>query len=127
MQGLWSGPFGVLAAFLLTCGSGVLLTRAGRPYGSLIFNVHKLVALGAVVLTFLAVRNLLRQGTLGTVTVLLGGVAIISVVALFATGGLLSAREDPARILFTIHRLMPAVAAVSATCLVYVLTRMSTQ
>lgn len=127
MQSFVSGPLGVLAAFLLTCGSGVLLTRAGRPYGPLLFNVHKFIALGAVVLTFVAVRNLLRHGALGTAGAVLAVVAGVSVIALFATGGILSARANPGTALITIHRVLPAVAVVSATGLVYVLARMAPQ
>ena len=37
--------------FILTLVFGFWLSRSGKPYHTLIFNVHKLIALAAVVVT----------------------------------------------------------------------------
>ncbi len=119
-------PAGVLACFLLTSVTGIWLTRTGRPYSSLIFNVHKLVALAAVVVTVVVVRNLLKQASPNTVVLLLAVLAAGATVCLFATGGLLGAGKTAALYL-TVHRAAPVVAVASATALAYLLAARAMQ
>ena len=37
--------------FLFTIGTGIWLSNSGKPYNTLIFNIHKLIALGTVIFT----------------------------------------------------------------------------
>ncbi len=46
--------------FALTLAFGFWLSHAGKPYNGLLFNVHKLIALGAVVLAVLRLASLPR-------------------------------------------------------------------
>ncbi len=45
--------------FLLTLGFGFWLNRSGKPYNSLLINLHKLIALGAVIVTTREIYKLL--------------------------------------------------------------------
>ena len=75
---------------VLTIVSGFWLSHTAKPLNPAIFTIHKLVALAAVVLTVIQVRNLLMTMTVqsGIIMVLiLGG---LSVLALFASGALMS-------------------------------------
>ena len=48
--------------FILTLAFGVWLSRSGKPYNTLIFNIHKLIALAAVVVTAIQTFNALKIG-----------------------------------------------------------------
>jgi hypothetical protein len=105
--------------FLVTLGSGFLLSRNGRPLKALIFNLHKLIALAATILMGLAIYRLLPEDAVqATVPVLLFA-AGLAVVALFVTGALLSRGKPADRKLLTIHNVAPLVAVlgVAATIL----------
>ena len=47
-------------AFLMTLISGLWLSRAGKPLNVAIFNIHKLIALAAVVLAVIQTRSVLK-------------------------------------------------------------------
>ena len=47
-------------AFLLTLAFGLWLSLAGKPYNGLLFNTHKLIALGAVVVTSMQIYQVSR-------------------------------------------------------------------
>jgi hypothetical protein len=92
------------ALLLITYVSGFWLTALGRPYQGLPFNLHKLIALGAVVFGVLRFVGLLRGGPVPFVVVVPAVLAIASVVALFSTGALLSAGNLPHAPLVLVHR-----------------------
>lgn len=47
--------------FFLTIGSGIWLSNSGKPYNTVIFTIHKLIALTAVVFTVILIVNLFRN------------------------------------------------------------------
>ncbi|MBI5294514.1 MAG: hypothetical protein HY869_03485 [Chloroflexi bacterium] len=91
--------------FLLTLGFGLWLSLAGRPYNGLLFNVHKLAALGAVILAGIQVYALMKglspQGWLTALTV----IAVLCVLALFASGAFMSIGNLNYQAMLTIHRI----------------------
>ena len=90
--------------FILTLVFGFWLSRLGKPYNGILFNVHKLIALGAVVVTDIQVVILLRgMETQTLVSVLLVGVALC-VIALFVSGALMSAGKLEYNLMLAIHR-----------------------
>ena len=98
--------------FILTLVFGFWLSRLGKPYNGILFNVHKLIALGAVVVTAIQMVKLLRgMETQALVIVLLVGVALC-VIALFASGALMSAGKLEYNLMLAIHRVAPFVLVV---------------
>ena len=99
-----------------------IISQQGRPYNGLLFNVHKLAALGTVVLsgmaTYRAVTGMAGQ-TLVMVSVV---VAAICVVALFASGALMSAGKGEYAFVKFIHNVTPILFVISMTCFVYLLS-----
>jgi hypothetical protein len=91
--------------FLLTLAFGFWLNRKGRPYPGLLFNLHKLIALAAVVLAVLqltgAFNGIEEQGLVIVALGLAGG----SVAALFTSGALMSAGKLEYATMHVIHRL----------------------
>jgi len=107
--------------FVLTLISGLRLSRAGQPYNSIFFNTHKLLALGAVVITVMRIfRNPVDAAQPALLPVLLL-VSAICVLALFASGALMSAGKSDHRLLLTTHRIATAGLVAAVTLVVYML------
>ena len=109
--------------FLFTLASGVWLSKAGKPYNNAIFTLHKLVALSAVVLAAIQMAKGFKTTGVSPLVVFLSVVAILAVVALFATGALMSLDKQPYALLLTIHQIAPAVMAVASVAVLFLLTR----
>ena len=92
------------ALLFITYASGFWLSALGRPYHGSLFNVHKLIALGAVAFVVLRTYELFKGGPAPIVVVVLATLAIASIVGLFATGALLSVGNLPHAPLRVAHR-----------------------
>lgn len=108
-------------AFLMTVGFGFWLSRAGKPYNSVLFNLHKLIALAAVVLTAVQVYGLLKTGQPQALLIVLLVLAGLAVVALFVSGALLSANKSAYHVLRLIHNVAPFVAVIGLGLAIYLL------
>ena len=99
--------------FILTLVFGLWLSRSGKPYNGLIFNIHKLIALAAVIVATIRAFNTLKiveaQPILIALLILLG----LCAVALFVTGALMSANKAAHRASLTIHRIAPLLAVLA--------------
>ena len=76
--------------FLLTLVFGFWLSRSGKPYNGILFNIHKLIALGTVILTSVQVYKsfkILEPQSLLIISLIS---AVICVLVLFASGAFLS-------------------------------------
>ncbi len=76
--------------FLVTVVFGFWLGKIGKPYNGILFNIHKLIALGTVILTFAQAYKsfkILEPHSLLIIS-LIG--AVICVLVLFASGAFLS-------------------------------------
>jgi hypothetical protein len=110
--------------FLLTLASGLWLSRAGKPLNAAVFTVHKLIALAAVVVTALQTYKALTIPEAEPIIIALIVVIGLCVVALFATGALMSADKPGYRSLLTIHRIAPLLAIVAGVGVIYLLGSM---
>lgn len=110
--------------FILTLVFGFWLSRLGKPYNGILFNVHKLIALGAVVVTAIQMVKLLRGLETQALVIVLLVVAALCVTALFASGALMSAGKLEYDLMLAIHRVAPFVLVVSVG-LVMVLSKSS--
>jgi hypothetical protein len=109
--------------FLLTLVFGFWLSHGGRPYNGALFNVHKLVALGAVIVTAVQLARVLKGADSPGLIILLLVVAAICVVALFATGTLMSLGRMDYALMLWIHRIAPVVLVVAIGVAAYRMTR----
>jgi hypothetical protein len=96
--------------FMLTLAFGFWLSRVGKPYNGLLFNIHKLIALGSVVLTGIQLSKMLHAPDLLLVALLT--VSTLCVIALFVSGALMSAEKSDDALLLTIHRVAPVILVV---------------
>jgi hypothetical protein len=109
--------------FLLTLASGLWVSRSGRPLNTVIFTIHKLIALGTVIFTAAYVYHLRRPADLKTLEI--GALILIAIVfvALFATGALLSRQKPSAPIILTMHQIAPFLAVVSVALTLFFLSK----
>jgi hypothetical protein len=107
--------------FLVTVGFGFWVSRTGKPYNQILFNVHKLTALGGVVLVVIRIMDLgLFQGLQRIFLFSVVG-AFMAVIGLFATGALMSIREDEPVIIKWLHRGALALLFISSVLLICLL------
>jgi hypothetical protein len=107
--------------FLLTLVFGFWLSLAGKPYNGLLFNLHKLIALGAVILAgrqfYLLMKGLSPQGWLIALIV----IAAIGVLALFASGAFMSIGNLDYQAMLTIHRIALPLEVISMAAIIILL------
>jgi hypothetical protein len=109
--------------FVFTVGFGVWLSRAGKPYNSLLFNVHKLVALGAVIsaaVTLYPLRTGVDVTALALGAIVLTGLLILG---LFISGALLRIGKPDHVAILMVHRVAPLLVTVSAATAIYLLAK----
>ena len=111
--------------FLLTLISGVIVSNSDRPLNVGTVTVHKLIAVGTVVLIGMAL-NQLNKTVDGKVMIelIVMIIAGISFLALIATGALLTREEmQLPEVVLKIHQVAPLLALVSSTTTLYLLVR----
>jgi hypothetical protein len=110
--------------FLVTVGVGFWLSRMGKPYNGLLFNVHKLIALATVILAGLAVYQVLKVMDVATLIFLLLVLAALSVIALFVSGALMSAGKGEYSVMKLVHNISPFILVIAMGATVYLLRSM---
>lgn len=110
--------------FLVTVVFGFWLSRLGKPYNGLLFNVHKLIALATVILVGMAVYQALKVMDVSALIFLLLVIAALSVIALFASGALMSAGKGEYRVMKLAHNISPFILVIAMGTTVYLLRSM---
>lgn len=102
--------------------SGFWLSRSGKPYNGILFNVHKLVVLAAAVLFVMMLVRANRAAALGTVEWVAALAAGVFILTLVITGGLLNIDKQLPPILSTLHHVLPYPALLATAWTLYLLT-----
>lgn len=107
------------ALLVITIVLGIWLGRAGKPYSTAIFTVHKLAALATAVLISVFIYHLLGNASATSLVIALIIVGVLCILALFITGALMSTDNAAYSLLKTIHIIATffAVAAGGGTVL----------
>jgi hypothetical protein len=107
--------------FLLTLGFGFWVSHLGKPYNGVLFNVHKLIALGAVATMIIQLSKTLKNVDSTALVIVLLVIAAICIVMLFASGALMSVGKLDYTLMLAVHRIAPAVLVIAAGFAVYLL------
>jgi hypothetical protein len=113
---------GVLA--VLTLITGVVLSNAGRPLNSALFNIHKIISVVMIILVIIGVIQLHKVAEAKAMLEL--GMIILTIVffvALVATGGMLSFEREWPAVVLKVHQVLPLVSIASASLSTYLLIR----
>lgn len=112
---------GILLA--LTLAFGVWVSLVGKPYNGLLFNIHKLIALATVVTMLLQLNKTFKAVEPQLASIILLVVAVICVVALFASGALMSAGKLDYQVMLFIHRIAIGLLVVTLALFTYYLLK----
>jgi hypothetical protein len=121
MNAMFSKLIGAGALFLLVFLSGFWLARAGKPYSQVIFTIHKLVALAAVVILGTLIARINQFAPIQAVQWLAIAATALCLVALFVTGGLLSLDKAAPEFVIKLHQILPYLAVISIGVDIYLL------
>jgi len=110
-------------AYIITICMGIFLSRIGKPYNTALFNVHKLVALAAVILTVLMFKDILKTIKPEIYIIILIIVAVIAIIVIFATGAFLSIGNTPYILIKTIHIVSQFIFIISVALSVYLILK----
>lgn len=105
--------------FALTLVFGFWLSHAGKPYNGLLFNAHKLIALGCVV--FLGIQFSKNLQASDWQLIVLLAISALCVIALFASGALMSAGKLEYSLMLTIHRIAPVILVADLGLVIFLL------
>jgi hypothetical protein len=108
--------------FLLTLASGVWLSHSGKPLNTIIFTLHKLIALAAVIVTAIQVYKILHNTEIHSLLISLIIFIGLCVLALFATGAMMSIGKPAYHLQLTIHKVAQFLVAISLAVMVFLLT-----
>ncbi len=80
--------------FVLIFIFGFWLSRSGKPYNGILFNLHKLISLGAVLFLGLTAAKAHQTAPLDLAQIAALAVTVVCFLSAIVTGGLLSALKD---------------------------------
>lgn len=107
--------------FFMIFLTGFLLRRSGKPYPGLLFNIHKLIGLAAVVLLGITIYQLNQQNSLHKIEIAATIVAFLFFVATIITGGLTSLQNPRPKAISVAHKLLPYLTTLSSAITLYFL------
>ena len=108
--------------FLFTLVSGFLLSSSGRPLNGVLFTIHKMIALAAVIVIGMNVYQLSRLiDARAVLTIGVIAAAALLFLALFISGALLSLEKPAPGALLTIHQIAPLLALFASGLALYLL------
>ena len=111
------------AGFLIMILSGFWLSRTGKPYGTLIFTIHKLIGVGIGILLFMTVRQMHQTAPLSPVEIAAVAVTGLFFAAIVTTGSLLSipvSKPMPDSVSM-LNKILPYFTVLSAAVTLYLL------
>ena len=114
---------GMGAAFIIMFLSGFWLNRTGKPYGTLIFAIHKLIGVGIGVLLFVMIKQIHQTASLASVEVIAVTVTVLFFLATVTTGSLLSVpiSKPMPDIVSTLNKIFPYFTVLSTGIMLYLL------
>ncbi len=107
--------------FVLTLISGIALSHFGRPLNSAIFALHKLSAVGTIILLGMNIRTFYRMVDVQTLNLILIVFTGLLLLALVVSGSLLSFDKLAVPVTLRIHQIVPLLAVAFSALTVYLL------
>lgn len=103
----WLRVAGVAIAFLLVFITGFWLTRSGKPYRAASLTVHKLAAVGILVLLGVCIYQANRTPAVNVLAWLVISLAFVGLAAMIVSGSVLSIVESPLPAISILHKVAP--------------------
>jgi hypothetical protein len=107
--------------FVVIFGFGFWLHRSGKPYNSILLNIHKLISLVALIL-FVREMVLVNQvAALSTLELTVGVLTVLLFVVSVITGGLVSIDKPLPAVVLKVHQVAPYLTVLSTVATLYLL------
>lgn len=113
--------------FLLIFFFGFWLSRSGKPYNLVIFTIHKLIVLGAVVFLATTIYKVHQASPLSPVHIIAIVITAVCFIATIITGGLLSIDKAMPLIVLRLHKITPYLTILSSSVILYLLLAKSSE
>ncbi|NWG18476.1 MAG: hypothetical protein HXY41_17780 [Chloroflexi bacterium] len=107
--------------FVVIILSGLWLSNSGRPINVIVLTVHKLIAVGMLVLFALTLHQMNQAGGLNTAEFIGGGITVLFFIGTIITGGLLSTENSMPRVVLMLHQIGPILTVLSTAATLYLL------
>jgi hypothetical protein len=107
--------------FAITVLSGIVLSNAGRPLNSMIFTVHKLIAVATIILMVVSIRDLYKAVEIQALYPVLIVVVGLFFLALLVSGALLSFDKLAQVAVLRVHQIAPLLAISFSALVIYLL------
>jgi hypothetical protein len=107
---------------LLTLAFGVWLSLSGKPYNAILFNIHKLAALAVVVVMAIQFYRLLKGTPIQVPPIVLLILVGLSLLLLFFSGAMMSARKLDYAMMLSIHRKAIILLVIEVAGSIYLFT-----
>jgi hypothetical protein len=107
--------------FLLTLAFGFWLGKKGKPYNATLFNIHKLIALGVVIMLVARVYSAPRDLETSSLFIMLLRLGGLCIVALFASGAFMGIEKFDYKTMKSTHDGAFFMALVTMAAAVYLL------
>jgi hypothetical protein len=107
--------------FLVIFPSGYWLARLGKPYNGLLLNVHKLVALAAVVFLVITVNQVRKSALFGLVEMAVLAITALCFAGAIVSGGLVSIPRPMPIAASVLHKLLPYLTFLSTAGTLYLM------
>ena len=105
--------------FIITLVSGIWLSKTGKPYQTLPFNLHKLIALAFIVITYFIYRSIFKSIDTYNLALILTIICGLVAVVLLATGGMLSQAGEVKNSLVVVHKIFTLLLLFSVALFYY--------
>ena len=114
---------GIGAGFIIMFISGFWLNRTGKPYGTLIFTIHKAIGLGMGILLFIMVKQANQTTSFSPLVMIAVVVTVLIFLATVTTGSLLSipVSKPMPEIVSTLNKIFPYITVLSTGVTLYLL------
>jgi hypothetical protein len=110
MSAGWLRIVGVVVGFAVLLGTGYWLSRAGKPYGQILFTVHKLVSVAMLVFILWSAIAVNKTAAMSPGAWVVVSLAALAFLILIGTGGALSAMASPPGMVRWLHKIAPYAA-----------------
>ena len=105
----------------ITIVIGIWLSRSGKPYNNIVLAIHKLIVLVNIGFAVFLFINIYQIATVGSFLIALTISAGLAVIALFATGAIMSIKKKSTTLLRVVHILATILVSASTVVILYLM------
>ena len=111
-----------LVLLILIIIVGIVLHKTGKPYNTLLFNLHKLASVALVVIIVLLSVKYFKEIDAGLLFYIILGFSSVSFIVLFISGAMMSL-DRMHEIMRIIHIISTILEIISFSLIIYLITR----